>query len=1261
MLKLEKLEVRGFKSFSDPTEIKFHEGITAVVGPNGCGKSNILDSIAWVLGEQSAKSLRGTKMEDVIFNGTTTRKAVSLAEVTLTLIATQDISPRSSEIDDIELKEKEIDFENIFNTESNISTKEIDKPTENTTVNPNDLNNNEQTTTKDKRAAKKKIPSIASGEKVTISRKLYRSGDSDYLMNGHNCRLRDIQDFFAGTGLGGAQYAIVEQGHIGQILSSKPQDRRALIEEAAGITKFKAKKHLAEVKLEATKQNLSRLNDILAEIERQIAILKKQAAKAKRHKRLREQIRHYLKYIFVNEYNRLNELLSNLETKLTLLKETEEKLLVSFSSQENSYRLKQQEIEQLTVVLEQARVNYKDLQIDLERTSSRINLQKEQQKEIILRITQSEQDLENTQEKKHINTQEITEYSEKLTKITSEIATLSSELNTQENLYKISQNKLLALEKELEKLQSQLLNEVSKTEKLKNLRQQLLDSQKRSEKHKQYLDNDLIKAQEQVLLSKSEYETFRRKLSISEDRVETFLADMDDVTSEISRAKNLTTENQKTLTEIIRKHSRTEDRLNSLTQLNEKQAYFSESVQKLLGDKKIQKEFNLLGTLADILNVAPSNETLVERLLKDTLQTILLSDINNAISASEWLNKHKAGKASFLLVEDKNLKNSKIYNYAATDNQEVVLLDLLGLSSEHKVLFREVFPEFSKAIIINDLKSALEFSKSNPSLLVFTSEGEELRAGKLLSTKGNTSNTANVLQLKREIKQLAEDLINLEEEKDQSTTSLNKLKEKELELERKKKEIDSLLRSEEKTLAASRVEFTQSTKELERSNQQIKLITQQIEQTEKELINISERLKLTIEDVKGAEVSREETEKILETKKIEIAKLKPDVEIANKKFSELLTINAAHQERKKSYLQVLKKLEDEKEFLKKRSGQTTTDIVELKSRSQELKSSLAILENNLKKLEEEVLVSRKDVEKKDSNLIKAKELIVKQEELLSSLRKQITEVKEEKSLVQIENAQLQSDLQHLSQNCLSELSENIIDLVSNNPATALNIEEMPLLMDIAGAQQLLMEARAKLSDLGPVNMMALDELNEAEERQRFLQQQYKDILESISATEEALKEIKTRSRIKFKEAFQKINTNFSEMFQELFGGGKGEMVLINEEDVLESGIDIIAQPPGKKLQNILLLSGGEKAMTALALVLGIFRFRPSPFCVLDEVDAPLDDMNIGRFTQKIKQMSERTQFLVITHSKRTMEVAASIYGVTMQEPGISKLISVRLG
>ncbi len=1252
MLRLEKLELRGFKSFADSTEIKFHEGITAVVGPNGCGKSNIFDSIAWVLGEQSAKSLRGSKMEDVIFNGTATRKSLGLAEVTLTLIATQDINPRSSEIDDIEIKQQDIniaDFE--FNKTNSTENLESTDP----------IAESRKNFEKNIQSKKKSIPKVVAGEKITICRRLYRSGDSEYLMNGHSCRLRDIQDFFAGTGLGGAQYAIIEQGHIGQILSSKPQERRGLIEEAAGITKFKAKKHLAELKLESTKQNLSRLNDILAEVERQVNILKKQAAKARRYRKLREQIRQYWKYIFVNEYKRITTTLSQLETQLNNAISQEKHLVLSFNDQEIKYHSTQTETNNCLELLEQAKIEYKDLQVELERIHTNIHHQKEQRKDIETRLVNFQNELSSIEEQKILTEQEKIYYRTEFEDAKEKVIDIESKLSLQEQEYIQYQQELVKIEKEVEKLQNQLLIIISKTEKFKNLIQQIEDNQKRCELQKEQISVDIEKLQNQLTILENEQKKSQNLLSDSQDKVDTFLIQLDETNESLEQERLNTIQTQKQLDNINREYARSEDRLASLTDLNEKHTYFSESVQKLLGNKKIQKDFNLIGTLADILNVKPENEVLVEKILGDYLQIILVKTIDDATNAINWLNTQKSNRVNFLVIDinQENQQNIQFNNIITSDNINVKsVISLLGIDKKYISLINTVFPDLINALVTDSLEKAIEISTSNSTILVFTTNGEQVKAGKLLTTKINSSSNTNVLQLKREIKELNDSLLNLEEEKIKVSNKVNIQKDKVIKLEQEKKEIDLLLRSEEKSLTTKQVEIVQQNKEKQRIQQQIKTTQALIEKNNIEIEELAKKLVLTTSELLQAEEEKSIIEHNIQNKKTDLNNLKPTVEEANNQLTQLKTINAVHQERKKSITQALNKLEEESKRLINRKEKITIEILQLEKRSQEIANNLANGEDLIINLEETLESAKYDVEKAEEKLVASRSNLAKIEIIIAELRNNIAEIKELKANLSVETTKLQSELHYLEQNCHNELSESIINLVNTENLLIEELDEKKEITDIAVAQQLLTEARNKLAELGAVNMMALEELEEAEQRQSFLQKQYKDILESIKSTEEALKEIKTRSRIKFREAFQKINENFSKMFQELFGGGSGEMILINEEDVLESGIDINAQPPGKRLQSILLLSGGEKAMTALALVLAIFRFRPSPFCILDEVDAPLDDINIGRFTGKIKNMSEQTQFLVITHNKRTMEVASSIYGVTMQEPGMSKLISV---
>lgn len=1319
MLRLEKLALRGFKSFCEPTEIVFHEGITAVVGPNGCGKSNILDSIAWVLGEQSARSLRGGKMDDVIFNGTRDRKPLGLAEVTLTLIAVADIVTRETGVEDLQIDPQlelteftEANLEagnesgNEQNPESGSETGAIAQPdtgqpaniqavTDNVvpaTVVEDATEENQTTAGANKKkgrsaqgalkralGAKHRLPNIAAGERVSISRRLYRSGESEYLMNGHICRLRDIHDFFAGTGLGGAQYAIIEQGHIGQILSSKPQERRGLIEEAAGITKFKAKKHLAELKLEATRQNLSRLNDIISEVDRQLVTLKRQAAKARRYRRLREQMRAYLRFLFTAEYDRIQEALANADQQLTKVRDREQICTQQLNEKEQSHRQTQNSLRNKEVALEETRVNATNLEIEVERTRNRITYQEAQQKEIAVRSTDFQRELAATGERAQLVEKELARRRQDLAKINQELSQAELELKTQESGQKSQQDELTAAEKELDAIRNQLLTEVSKTERLRHMKHQLEDNLKRIQLRQQNLKHETSRAEERRDTCEHNHERLRTELNLRISRIETLSDQFADINERLEGESRSLKQEQHNLTDLARESARTEDRLASLVELDEQRAYFSEAVQHLLADKQARRDFHLLGTLADFLEVAPANEQLVERILGDRLQAILLPTIDDALAANQWLATNQAGRATFLITglhggaDGASLADAQTTNDHAAKN--ISLLELLGLKAAHEQLFKRAFPDLAGAMVADDLKAALELSAQSPQQMIVTPLGEHVRACSLMITANSASSGTSVLQLKREIKELTSRTVVLQEQHEKAANTLNVRKDRISQLEAQRRELDIQLRGEEKQLAAQRVELTQSEKEFERAKQHVRVVNTEAQQTSSEFSQQETKLEPIIGELTRAEEMRRSIEERVEEVRANIGRLKPIVEELSQALAEMRANTAAKLERRRAAAGDVRRLEEEQGQLARRSERDKFELTQLETRTQELATSLKQAQVEIVDLERTLVRSRALVEATETELAEVRAVVDRLEIDLAKLRTEITTLRETRSQVEIETARLQTDAQHLETSCRNELSESL-ETVVQRAKDPENFVETSDDEEFAGeekgrsyqidkdltvdtAAQVLNELRVKLDELGPVNMMALDELTETEKRRTFLQQQFQDISQSITATEEVLREIKKRSRTRFKEAFEQINKNFSEVFQELFGGGRGEMMLIDEEDVLESGIDIIAQPPGKRLQSVLLLSGGEKAMTAMSLLLGIFRYRPSPFCVLDEVDAPLDDVNIGRFTNKVVDMTSQTQFLIITHSKRTMEVASSIYGVTMQEPGISKVVSVR--
>ncbi|MEW6731500.1 MAG: chromosome segregation protein SMC [Acidobacteriota bacterium] len=1306
MLRLEKLVLRGFKSFCEPTEIIFHEGITAVVGPNGCGKSNILDAIAWVLGEQSARSLRGGKMDDVIFNGTRERKPLGLAEVALTLVACEDISPRTPAIDDIEVDGElpgvpepapaAAETEPVVAVEAlpvvpaeTAETVEVNlAATANVVAEPRETS--EETTARRGRRSKpnpkiafqrafagqRQLPTIAAGERVVISRRLYRSGESEYLMNGHSCRLRDIQDFFAGTGLGGAQYAIIEQGHIGQILSAKPQERRGLIEEAAGITKFKAKKHLAELKLEATRQNLARLNDIISEVDRQLGALKRQAAKARRYHRLRERMRLYWRSFFTIEYRRIEERLREVEDELAAVRAREQALTGTLTAREAQYREAQQHVYEKETQLEQARTQATSLEIETDRTRSRIGYQRAQRQEIATRIADFHRELQVTAERAALVDKEIARRRQDLNKINQELSQDEIAVNQQETSYRAQLEQQAAAERELESSRTQLLAEVGKTERLRHLKQQLSDNLKKVMLQQQNLGNEAVRAEERHNQCQQDYQRIQTEISTHVQQVDILATRLREIMEQLEVESREAESEQSTLADLVRECARVEDRLASLVELDEQRAFFSESVQQLLADANARRDFHLLGTLADFLDVAPKYETMVERVLGEWLQAVIVPTLDDTLAAANWLNTHQAGGAAFLVTglhgcgsiavgdADTSPDAAGSEDYSSHHQTTSTLLELLGLKPEMAQLVRRVLPELANACVTVDLATALQLSAAMPTTLIVTLAGERVRASSLLVTGTATENGVSVLQLKREIKDLTSRLVTLGEQREQAVAILQTRRAGIAELETERIGLDTKLRNEEKQLVGKRVEVSQSERELERARQHMRVVAAERAQADTDFLQCEEKLTQVQDELTRAEQSRTRLEQSVEQVRARLAELKSQVEVAAQGLAQLRADMAARLERRRAAMSDLRRLEEEVAQLARRSERDQFELLQFEGRERELTESLAQAEADITELDAALARARALVLTAEHELTNTREGAIRLEAELETLRTEIAAAHETRTRTEVESARLQTEAQHLEQACRNELAESLATIVVT-PTDEMLAEEneednLATTLEVDQIKETLEDLRAKIDELGPVNMMALEELAETEERYTFLQQQYKDVLESIAATEEALREIKRRSRTRFCEAFEQINANFSVVFQELFGGGRGEMALINEEDVLESGIDIIAQPPGKRLQSVLLLSGGEKAMTALALILAIFRFRPSPFCVLDEVDAPLDDINIGRFTEKIRQMSEQTQFLVITHSKRTMEAAASLYGITMEEAGVSKLISVRL-
>ncbi|MFY9610109.1 MAG: AAA family ATPase [Blastocatellia bacterium] len=1402
MFRLEKLEITGFKSFADRTTLVFGEGITGVVGPNGCGKSNIAEAISWVLGEQSAKNLRGGKMEDVIFNGTRDRKPTGLAEVLLTMVAIEDIAARDSDeasngdeqefdqaltnaqraadsarslVDELATPEDQTagPSEDASSEASNhtveplaqtdevalagsdqntetISTPDVlsaeirsDLPLSQLEFQPEPTDTGAESD--EKQAKKRRSPrppkrlrvAISAGERVIVGRRLYRTGDSDYLMNGRPCLLRDVQDLFAGTGLGGAHYAIIEQGRIGQILSSKPLDRRGLIEEAAGITKFKSRKRAAELKLESAKQNLTRLNDIISEIERQVNSLKRQAQKARRHRRLREEMRSLMKVVFTADYYRLSEAIERVGRDLEEAGRTQDDLDSQLTERETEHRGVSAHARSAEDRLAGLREQASALELEADRSRNRRAFEEQQLKELGARIEELNRDQQTFDSRLLMLDEEAKRRGESLRALEAELAEAQAGLLAREGEYQAGLSQLRAADAAIEALRQRMVAEIGATERLRNFGASLQDTLNRLDLKQSNLQAEFERASARRGEAASEHSRVQSEAEDGRVRLRELTGRIAERAAEVITLRDERTALRREIETTQAERNAAQHRLASLEDLDAHRAYYSDAVQQVLSPEQAAR-INALGTLADFVEVDKQYEALVESLFGRELQSVLVPTIDDALAGVDYIKTEELGRGAFLVVglhggeedgsdsegrEDDDRRehgdeesrgdwgrgsvfevDERGRGFDPTAEQPTLqfhlevlrAIDLLGLRPEIKTVVEHAFPDKCGAAVVPDLEAALQLSIENQSRIYVTSDGEMVINGRLIVTGAQAGQRGtSLLGLKREIKELRLQSEALGFEQTRFTGDMDRVERRLEGMEGDAATLDAELREHEKSAAARSSQLEGLARDLERAQQHVRVVEIELEQTGEERREHEARSEQLVSDLAAAEASRQSVQASLDEAQSSLAQMRVGAEQLSEQLSGARASAAALGERLHAARAEMRRIEGETEELNSRINRNRLELYESHGRIEELTTSRAEAESALALFGAERASLDEGINAASGELQSARARADELESLLSEMRQAASAAHDRRGQFEVERARIESETGHLGRMCLSELAMSLEDVVTSveisgrwplagaqdeydQESDALAEGHQPTVdqpppttdarelggehqsaTDIEASKARLDELRRKLDEIGPVNMMALEELEESEQRFKFLSEQRRDILDSIRMTEEALAEIRRRSRERFRHAFTHINENFQQMFVELFGGGRGEMILIDEDDVLESGIDLIAQPPGKRLQNVLLLSGGEKAMAAIALVLAIFQYRPSPFCILDEVDAPLDEVNVGRFSEKVVEMSRDTQFLVITHNKRTMEAARALYGVTMEQLGVSKLVSVK--
>jgi chromosome segregation protein len=1265
MLRLKKIHILGFKSFCDRTELTVPgTGIAVVVGPNGCGKSNILDGMSWVLGEQSAKSLRGAHMQDVIFAGTRDRKALGMAEVTLTMVDPESYEgpvPVEPEVvvdhdGPVDWDEEELRRRRAAESEEIAAAEQPGQVTEDDAAEtgpPQPAEAVEGPQAVVLKIRRRKFQRAPQKGEIVITRRLFRTGESEYLLNGKLCRLRDIQDIFMGTGLGPDSYAIIGQEQIGQLLSSKPHERRAIIEEAAGITRFKTKKRLAELRLESAKQNLARVDDIFQEVTRQMNSLKRQASKAERFAAARDELRGRLRVVLASRMATMDADQLRLEQEIASLTEQINGAAAGIEQFEASQHQLTKQGYELDHQGQEAQNRANNATVEIERAAARERANTERISDLEARIESATAELASTRTQLGAIVEERTQQHAFLETAAGEARAFRQRVEARQQEARTAAEEVFTAERELEANRRHAMHLMTMAGNARNYMAQGEESLAALEREAQRLDAEMGQARNELenlgaqdAQSKDRFECAKEALTRLEGEIATLREELQSRRGEENslraRANQLRSE-----------QASVAGRRNSIEAQIRNHSYSNDTVRRLLKPGALAKGMEPVGTLADFIDVSGEYESVVDEFLREELNYLVVKSWTAAEEGVRLLKNGVDGRATFLIHPSSGAGDGLPENGKAISGEglrplkeSIRVLNGFGRSLE------AILPKLNYGYLTADPAEAQRLAEKHTHAFFLTPEGECFHNG---TVTGGKPASEGPLAMKRELREADSRLAKIE-------SGLAEAESEATELTCAIEDLTALLeaRSEERRQAES-----------ESAN-----LGAALKQMEVELQRVERRLMEWTAQAARNKDAREAKRVTIDQKREELARLEADHAAAEKALDE-------HQVQ-------LAELRQKREGLQQEAAQVTAELAGLEERRRGAEAAFqridrlhADLERRVQSIDQQQTgaeVEREQRKNENAELAKrGQELAVVRVESLELAQKQATQAQElRQQLATLETqlktgrtaldqlredraarssaaAKLRSDLEHLEASCLAEVNLEAAVLRADAEIARLEGEEL------AAEETRCHEIRQRMEQMGPVNMMALEEYKETAERHGFLEAQRTDLLESIANTQETIKEIDQISRTKFDEAFAQINENFARVFAGLFQGGQAFLRVTDMENQAESGLDIVASPPGKKLQNVLLLSGGEKALTALALLVGIFQFRPSPFCILDEVDAALDETNIGRLADLLHTLSKETQFMIVTHSKRMMQSADMIYGVTMQEPGVSKVVSVKLG
>lgn len=1177
---LKSIEVQGFKSFANKMVLEFHDGITGIVGPNGSGKSNVADAVRWVLGEQSAKQLRGNKMEDVIFSGTETRKPLGFAYVAITLDnSTHDLN---------------IDY-----------------------------------------------------DEVKIARRVFRSGESEYQINGNSCRLRDVQELLLDTGIGKEGYSIIGQGQIEKILSGKPEERRELFDEAAGIVKFKKRKLAAQKNLEAEKQNLYRVNDILSEIEKQIGPLERQSKVAKQYLNYREELKNYDVNMFLLEHDRINEEKRKLEDKNAIA-------LSDLSSTKDSYDLAKVEYEKLEEAIEEINTQTDEIKNHLSELKI-LNEQKDGQVKVLNeQISSSKQNNEHLQSRLDSINAEITSKEKQVQNILEkkkesamQIKTLKSQEEEIQQGLLVTNQDIADVNQRIEDLKSEIFELLSVNSTIKSKMQRYEAILEQNSLKKIALNQRLLKNKKDEDECNQRLAQHTLQIQQLSEQLTGLNEKQEELQKKLHTVNNEIVELRKNLDEKQQGNHKEKSRLEYLTNITERYEGYGNSIRKIMEQKRNNPGIH--GVVADIIKVQKKYETAVETALGGSIQNIVTDNEETAKRLIELLKKNHYGRATFLPLTSISNK-SQFYNEKALSEPGVIGLasTLVDTEPTYKMVVESLL---GRIVVVDHIDHAIALQrKYQYSLRIVTVEGDMLNPGGSMSG-GAYKNSSNLLGRRREIEEIKQSITTLEEYITKLKIALGDKESLKESLEAEAVQTEKIIHESNLSLNTQRLTLNQTKVDLKNVEHDLVDIQTENTEIEKQAKELNDNLVSLQEELEKNQANSDDNDKLISTLQTSIEEKRKDYSEVASKLSELKIALSNQEQTIEFHTENMFRVKEELARLVEEKKTTIASIEDCANTRKEREESIV-------QIKQEMLEGANRIEECNQKLM----LLNAKKEDISAKHKDFFQKREE----------LSTRINALDKECfrLTSNIEKIEDQLTNitnymfeeyeitySDAILLRSEETYSLTQI---KKLIGEVKANIKNLGDVNVNAIEDYKNTLERYDHLKTQHDDIVKAEEVLLKIIEELDAEMRKQFEEKFALIKEQFDKVFKEMFGGGKGTLELVEDEDLLEAGIRINAQPPGKKLQNMMQLSGGEKALTAISLLFAIQNLKPSPFCLLDEIEAALDESNVDRYARYLKKLAHKTQFIIITHRRGSMVMSDRLYGITMQEKGVSTLVSVNL-